>query len=112
MEILQALYDSEINFSLSCIWDGGIDVALGDELNGFKEKTSTDTVEEACQWLKETAIKHYPDSLFVKTIALQQNPSSFETCDACNGNCWVEYGMLKCSECLGLGVQLIEGATP
>ena len=31
-EILSALYESEINASISWLWDGGIDVALGDEL--------------------------------------------------------------------------------
>jgi len=35
-EILRALYDSEINASISWLWDGGIDVQLGDELNGCK----------------------------------------------------------------------------
>jgi hypothetical protein len=29
-EILQALYDSEINAAISWLWDGGIDVRLGD----------------------------------------------------------------------------------
>jgi hypothetical protein len=34
-EILSALYESEINASISWLWDGGIDVQLGDELNGY-----------------------------------------------------------------------------
>ena len=34
-EILCALYESEINASISWLWDGGIDVALGNELNGM-----------------------------------------------------------------------------
>ena len=28
MKILQDLYNSEINFSISCIWDGGFDGAV------------------------------------------------------------------------------------
>jgi hypothetical protein len=35
MDELQKIYDSEINVSFSWLWDGGIDVKLGDEMNGF-----------------------------------------------------------------------------
>ena len=35
-EILSALYESEINASISWLWDGGIDVMLGDELSGLQ----------------------------------------------------------------------------
>ena len=31
----QRLYDSEINFEVSCFWDADFDVRLGDALNGF-----------------------------------------------------------------------------
>jgi hypothetical protein len=43
-EILQALYDSEINGSVSSLWHGGIDVALGDELNGYDAEGRVSTV--------------------------------------------------------------------
>ena len=33
--ILQMLYDSEINFSLSRLWDGGINWKFGDEIQGY-----------------------------------------------------------------------------
>ena len=32
---LQRIYDSEINVRIDWLWDGGIDVRLGDELNGY-----------------------------------------------------------------------------
>jgi hypothetical protein len=35
-EILASLYASEINASISWLWDGDIDVKLGDALNGYK----------------------------------------------------------------------------
>jgi hypothetical protein len=38
-EILGDLYASEINASISWLWDGGIDVKLGDPMNGYKPKT-------------------------------------------------------------------------
>jgi hypothetical protein len=32
---LQRIYDNEINVRISWLWDGGIDVRLGDEVNGY-----------------------------------------------------------------------------
>jgi hypothetical protein len=31
---IQKIYDSEINVRISWLWDGGIDLRLGDEVNG------------------------------------------------------------------------------
>ena len=33
--MFQRLYDSEINFEVSCFWDAGFDVRLSDAVNGF-----------------------------------------------------------------------------
>ena len=35
MSVFQELYDSEINFSISVLWDGGFELKMGDNLNGF-----------------------------------------------------------------------------
>jgi hypothetical protein len=32
---LQRIYDSEINVRISWLWGGGIDIRLGDEMNGY-----------------------------------------------------------------------------
>ena len=66
MEILQALYDSEINFTIGTFWDGGFDWKLGDLMNGFKDQGCSDTFEKAVGELKAAAISHYPDSEFTK----------------------------------------------
>ena len=39
--ILNDLYASEINASISWLWDGGIDVKLGDPLNGHNATPGT-----------------------------------------------------------------------
>jgi hypothetical protein len=65
-EILNALYESEINASISWLWDGGIDVALGDELNGYDAEGQVSTFAEATAWLRDQACKHYPDSGFAR----------------------------------------------
>jgi len=41
--ILQRLYDSEINVCIQWLWDGGIDVKLGDDMNGYE---ATESVRE------------------------------------------------------------------
>jgi len=61
-EILRDLYDSEINASISWLWDGGIDVALGHELSGYDAEGQVGTFAEAAVWLRDEACKHYPDS--------------------------------------------------
>ena len=45
-EILISLYASAINVSISWIWDGDIDVKLGDPLNGYKAEDKVGTVTE------------------------------------------------------------------
>lgn len=66
MSVLQALYDSEINFSISTLWDGGFDVKLGDEVSGIKAIANCGSMEAADQWLKDKAIELYPESDFAK----------------------------------------------
>ena len=63
-EVLDKLYDSEINFSISCFWDNGIDVKLGDEMNGFRAETNVATSAEAAAWLDAQARRFYPQSKY------------------------------------------------
>jgi hypothetical protein len=43
---LQKIYDSEINVEISWLWDGGIEVRLGDRLNGFVAETNVPLVAD------------------------------------------------------------------
>ena len=63
-DMLQALYDSEINFRISTFWDGGFTWELGDESNGFKQDGSTMTFPEAVERLCLAAHHHFQDSVF------------------------------------------------
>lgn len=79
-DILQAIYDSEINVSLSWLWDGGVDVCFNDGWRGPDSWTAKTTLRnrysipnqrgdgfaEAVKWLAEKAIELYPDSTFAK----------------------------------------------
>jgi hypothetical protein len=67
--IPQALYDSEINFSISCAFDGGWLIKLGDIDNGWDEEMQVPPLskfEDALERLKLLAIGHYPESDFAK----------------------------------------------
>lgn len=65
LDIPQELYDSEINFSLACFWDAGLEVKLG-ESSEFRAQALVYSFAEACRWLKEAAVLHYPTSVFAK----------------------------------------------
>jgi hypothetical protein len=66
LRALQELYDSEINWSIECFWDGGFIAKLGDDLNGFDSEATLNSLREAIKWLVDEAIKRYPNSTFAK----------------------------------------------
>lgn len=63
-QVMEDLYYSEINFAISCFWDGGFDVKLGDVMNGWRAEDNWDSLEEVASWLDEQARRHYPDSWY------------------------------------------------
>lgn len=67
MTVFEALYDSEINFSIASFFDGGYQVKLGDEMNGYRAEIRVDTWAEVEAWLATAAIEHYPGSVFAET---------------------------------------------
>lgn len=64
--ILERLYESEINASISTFYDAGYTAKLGDDLNGITVQTTRPTYAEAERWLEEQATELYPNSLFVR----------------------------------------------
>lgn len=56
-EVMQRLYNSEINCGLSSFWDGGWTVWIGDELNGRHAEALFDHVDfdKIPQWLLDQA---------------------------------------------------------
>lgn len=66
LAVMLALYASEINIAVSCFWDGGWDVKLGDNMNGFKAEKNFDDLDSAAPWLIDEAKRLYPTSEFAK----------------------------------------------
>ncbi len=65
---LQRIYDSEINVRVSWLWDGGIDVRLGDEVNGFLAEENVQSVQEIVPWLQEAIAHFYPNSGYTASL--------------------------------------------
>jgi hypothetical protein len=64
-EILDDLYASEISASISLVTPGrGFYAELGDPRKA--EAWGCANIREAVEWLRQQAIKHYPDSEFAR----------------------------------------------
>lgn len=68
-QIMQDLYDSEINAAVEWFWDGGFDVRLGDHMNGWHKSGCVNSWSEVGLWLMEAAIEKYPNSQFAQKYA-------------------------------------------
>jgi hypothetical protein len=63
--ILSDLYASEINASISWVWDGGFYAVLGNPKLA-ERKMGLPTIRDAVLWLRDAACKHLPDSEFAR----------------------------------------------
>jgi hypothetical protein len=59
---LQKIYDSEINVEISWLWDDGVEVRLGDRMNGYVAEATVLSTTEIVGWLQEAIAHFYPDS--------------------------------------------------
>jgi len=66
LDVMAALYASEINCRVSSFFDSGWTLQLGDELNGFKAEATFYDFDEAADWLRAAAIEHFPESAFAR----------------------------------------------
>jgi hypothetical protein len=58
---LQKIYDSEINVKIGWLWDGGLEIGLGDVMNGYLAEEIVSTVAEIVPWLQEAIAHFYRD---------------------------------------------------
>jgi hypothetical protein len=68
---LQRIYDSEINVRIGWFWDGGIEVRLGDDLNGYLAAETVASAAEILPWLQEAIAHFYPASTYAGSLALE-----------------------------------------
>src|SRR5689334_18833124 len=65
---LQKIYDSEINARISWFWDGGIELRLGDEMNGFLAEETVASVADIVPWLQEAIAHFFPESTYATSL--------------------------------------------
>ena len=58
----------EINVCISWLWDGGIDVRLGDEMNGYLAEENVSSTGDIVPWLQEAIAYFYPHSTYPKSL--------------------------------------------
>jgi hypothetical protein len=68
---LQKIYNSEINVRISWLWDGGIDVRLGDDVNGYLAEENVRSVAEIVPWLQEAIAHFYPHSTYASGLSAE-----------------------------------------
>lgn len=72
LQILQDLYNSEINAAIWWNWDGGVEVRMGNGIYGddknWEQSGNVKDMDDATQWLVQTARLIYPNSKFVKEL--------------------------------------------
>ena len=77
--LLKSLYESEINILIDWMWDSGVQVKIGDRMNGFKEVIIMDAdFDEIERWIEAKSKEYYPDSKFAKTYNGQDFNSAVE----------------------------------
>lgn len=65
---LQKIYDSEINLRIGWLWDGGIEVRIGDDANGFIAAETVASATEILPWLQEAIAHFYPASTYAASL--------------------------------------------
>ena len=65
---LQRIYDAEINVEIGWFWDGGIDVRLGDKINGFVAEENVPAIADIVPWLQEAIAHFYPQSAYTALL--------------------------------------------
>jgi hypothetical protein len=67
--LLKSLYESEINILIDWMGDSGIQVKIGDRINGFKEVEifEFEKFDDIEKWIEYKVKFHFPDSKFAKT---------------------------------------------
>ena len=66
---LQKIYDSEINVRIGWFWDCGIEIRLGDDMNGYLAEETVRMVAEIVPWLQEAIAHFYPGSSYARSLS-------------------------------------------
>jgi hypothetical protein len=62
------IYDSEINIGMNWMWDGGIVLRLGDEIDGYIAEETVRKVADALPWFQEAIAHFHPTSEYAQNL--------------------------------------------
>lgn len=79
IEVLQRIYDSEVNARLGWFWDEGVEWRLGDDINGVLASGVEECIGLALVKLCQAMLDHFPESDFAKWIAPKRETSTMST---------------------------------
>jgi hypothetical protein len=65
-QIIDDLHASEINGRIGWFYDGEWVAELGDDVNGWKAEKTLRSFTRAAEWLRDEAVRRYPESEFAK----------------------------------------------
>jgi hypothetical protein len=65
---LQKIYDSEINIEIGWLWDGGVEVPLGDKMSGYLAGENLASTAEILPWLQEAIAHFFPTSTYASSL--------------------------------------------
>jgi DNA-directed RNA polymerase subunit RPC12/RpoP len=65
---LQKIYDSEINIEIGWLWDGGIEVRLGDKMSGYVAEENLTSTAEILPWFQEAIAHFFPASTYASSL--------------------------------------------
>jgi hypothetical protein len=64
----QKIYDSEINIQIGWVWDGGIDVRLGEGIRRYLSEANVRSVSAIVPRLQEAIAYFYPESEYAASL--------------------------------------------
>ena len=64
----QKIYDSEINVRVSWLWAGGIEVWIGDDMNGYLAQDTVSSADEIAPWFQEAIAHFHPESTYAQAL--------------------------------------------
>ena len=67
-ELLQSLYNEEINVSIQWFWDSGIDLVIGDRINGYTQRFNFYTMESMAEYIEDNLLKIMIDNKSFKRV--------------------------------------------
>ena len=95
---LQRIYNSEITVEIAWLWDGGIDLRVGDKMNGYLAEENVSSPAEILPWLQEAIAHFYPTSTYASALDGHQRAGGATHIQPSANRCSGVLPALRCSE--------------